>query len=1214
MQFFENAPDIPDELIQAHEEDKLVFICGAGISTNSGLELFEGLTSQVIEDLRGDLEHDETRELKTKAYDKVFSLLERDHRFGPDQVRKSVKKNLTTPINPNLEVHKSILQLATNRVNELKLITTNFDILFEECNSNIKTYNAPLLPIPKPNRWSGLVHLHGSINDDLKNLVLSSSDFGIAYLTERWASRFITELFSHYTVLFIGYSADDSVMKYLIDAIAAERKKDSRIGRAFAFVASDVDINNEIRSKWESKNIIPIIYDSTDNDHSLLNKTLKAWSRSWSGGLESKHNVVSKIGPNNPVSIPENERDRLIWAISSDKTGSTARTFSRLGKKAPIEWLLHLQKGGILEIQDENSGLKSKLVDRNFLDYSTPSLSEVQNALIDWIVCHLDKIDLVEWLIDKGFILHPALRWRIQYSIHEIVIPNGFRKFWSIITSLVTSNRINHFYQDVKFFRQDDSPLFRQNIISLFDPILIPKKAYRFSLFPDLDDEKEVQFEKLNEVVSFDIESKFKQFTNNIISLKKRDDWQNIIKEILLDLIQKLKSILDLYSVVEKATENYDPIYSSRRYIEDHDQNRAYQFESKIIGLIVEAIELIIKSNENLESLLQIVFSTNYSTFRRIAYFISQKKISDTSDLLFYKIVQSPKNWLWNFTLRIEQSKTLPILWDNLTNEKRIQLERLILQGPERTNFRSDISEKEFLEGKENDIWELLSIIDFHSKKGLRKKAKVILKGLSEKYNLKYSGSAEEYLGISYSTASWGAEHLALENFDELSVEKIVGLLSLTEANEFEGRINSFRNLASKDPIQAGKVLALFKSKKGFNKHIFNAFFYGYSPISDPGKKIYTLIADLSPIEIDELLSSVTNFVIEVSKKIDAENLTYFLRAWDTVLERAYLYNKSEKNISDRDIFNEAYGHPLGKLTIGLFNYLGQKKHAEGSGLPLSIKSKITKILGNKSESVKYSITILTSRLGFLQYIDPAFTDTYIYSLFDFKKQHALWAWEGFLWYPYINPEIFKNIKHAYSEALNRRIQFSTETLNTLPLIIPLVAVELPNLISVTTSQKLMDKLETEDLSEIIKWVTQKIQKTEDPDFKLWQNIIQPWLSNSWPKKISVRSKNLSEELIRLILLDVKIFESVYDTLQEFLTPLENAYSLLSDISEKSIIEKYPQKSLLLVSKTTPDNPSRFTGFDKLQSFLNSLSKADKELEKRPEYIRLKEIALRLNQ
>lgn len=47
MQLIQNGPDIPDRLMQAHEEGQVVFFCGAGISYPAGLPGFEGLVSKL---------------------------------------------------------------------------------------------------------------------------------------------------------------------------------------------------------------------------------------------------------------------------------------------------------------------------------------------------------------------------------------------------------------------------------------------------------------------------------------------------------------------------------------------------------------------------------------------------------------------------------------------------------------------------------------------------------------------------------------------------------------------------------------------------------------------------------------------------------------------------------------------------------------------------------------------------------------------------------------------------------------------------------------------------------------------------------------------------------------------------------------------------------------------------------------------------------------
>ena len=42
MQLIANGPDIPDALLQAHEDGRVVFFCGAGISYPAGLPGFKG--------------------------------------------------------------------------------------------------------------------------------------------------------------------------------------------------------------------------------------------------------------------------------------------------------------------------------------------------------------------------------------------------------------------------------------------------------------------------------------------------------------------------------------------------------------------------------------------------------------------------------------------------------------------------------------------------------------------------------------------------------------------------------------------------------------------------------------------------------------------------------------------------------------------------------------------------------------------------------------------------------------------------------------------------------------------------------------------------------------------------------------------------------------------------------------------------------------------
>ncbi|WP_216655522.1 hypothetical protein [Vibrio sp. Vb339] len=65
MQFIKDGPDIPDALLQAHEEGNVVFFCGAGISYPAGLPGFKGLVDKIYADIGETLNH-----LESSVYDK----------------------------------------------------------------------------------------------------------------------------------------------------------------------------------------------------------------------------------------------------------------------------------------------------------------------------------------------------------------------------------------------------------------------------------------------------------------------------------------------------------------------------------------------------------------------------------------------------------------------------------------------------------------------------------------------------------------------------------------------------------------------------------------------------------------------------------------------------------------------------------------------------------------------------------------------------------------------------------------------------------------------------------------------------------------------------------------------------------------------------------------------------------------------------------------
>ena len=97
----------------------------------------------------------------------------------------------------------------------------------------------------------GIVYLHGKVTSDYQGakgdgFVLSSPQFGQAYLSEGWATSFFREIIDRYVVVFVGYAADDPPVHYLLEGL--NRQLNER--QVYAFQAGNAD---DAASKWGSQ-------------------------------------------------------------------------------------------------------------------------------------------------------------------------------------------------------------------------------------------------------------------------------------------------------------------------------------------------------------------------------------------------------------------------------------------------------------------------------------------------------------------------------------------------------------------------------------------------------------------------------------------------------------------------------------------------------------------------------------------------------------------------------------------------------------------------------------------------------------------------------------------------------------------------------------------------------------------------------------------------
>lgn len=90
MQLVANGPNIPDALLQAHEDGSVVFFCGAGISYSAGLPGFKGLVDDIYNILGTTKNSIEENAYSRGQYDATLDLLERRIAAQRIAVRKAL--------------------------------------------------------------------------------------------------------------------------------------------------------------------------------------------------------------------------------------------------------------------------------------------------------------------------------------------------------------------------------------------------------------------------------------------------------------------------------------------------------------------------------------------------------------------------------------------------------------------------------------------------------------------------------------------------------------------------------------------------------------------------------------------------------------------------------------------------------------------------------------------------------------------------------------------------------------------------------------------------------------------------------------------------------------------------------------------------------------------------------------------------------------------
>ena len=673
MQFVANGPDIQNALLQAHEAGRVVFFCGAGISYPAGLPGFEGLVRQLYERVGERQDDIEQESFKAMQFDRTLGHFESRVQGG----KRTVRRHLGAILSPDLTrsraltSHLALLTLARQRDGTLRLVTTNFDTLFEVATDTYDLRQYPVHPDPPGrNRWEGLVYLHGRLpeqpsDEDFDRLVLSDADCGKAYLLEAWAARFVAALFRDYVVCFVGYSIDDPVLRYMTAAHATN----SSTLEMFAFASFEGPGERETQSNaWRAKSVTPILY-SDENGHKNLHRSLRVWASIHRDGIEGRERIVARLAGRDPrVSNPENDFvGRMLWALADD-SGLPAKRFADINPAPAIDWLeafseerfqhSDLHRFNVQPSAEVDPKFRFSLIRRPAPYTQAPQMALVSGAfsgsqwddvmshLARWLVRHLNDPALIIWLAQRGAQLHDRWPWLIEHELDRFArlaqdgkateledirthAPNAIPgPMMQVLWRVLLTGRVKSLWREPDLYRWKDrlkrdglTATMRLELRELLSPKVTLKRPFRWGAEDKSTDEPT----RIKQLVDWELVLAADHVHSSLRDLAD-ERWRAALPALLDDFQQLLRDALDLLRELGEADERSDRSHWDLPSICPHRQNRGFRDWVTLIELLRDAWLATLESDPKRARRIALAwFDLPYSTFKRLALFAASR-------------------------------------------------------------------------------------------------------------------------------------------------------------------------------------------------------------------------------------------------------------------------------------------------------------------------------------------------------------------------------------------------------------------------------------------------------------------------------------------------------------------------------------------------------------------------------------------------------------
>ena len=1228
MRFVLKGPNVPNHLLSAHEKGEVVFFCGAGISMREPTKLpsFRGLVESLFKECNHASEW-ETRE-DDDPFDESLAWLESTVTGGRERIIRHVHEILT-PKNKNSPIHEALLALARPRNSDATmLVTTNFDRLFEQClldySDRPQKFVAPRLPIARPNGWdeNGIVYLHGLIPEDSKNsvhsdnLVLTSSDLGRAYLSERWATRFVAELFRNYVVCFVGYSLNDPVIRYLNAALADDDKGGTRLPKRYIFLSKE-QIKNTSEKNYPGLTIIS--YDETDN-HRLLHETFTAWADDHNDQNTKKQVIQKFINSNNSdlSRITEFRADpnidRFMWALHDKEAAHffatmhprpTWELINVLDAKEfgfddlisfghsniPTEKPNDFQNFSLLEPMIKSEDMTYwNISDRGFYSEFSPV-----HYFYQWIARHLDNQKTALWVAGRCRNLNAEFKNIISRKLGEgrgtaddpeSYIRPIMHEVWELIFS---DNIYNLSLYDMMTWRiklstwieRHEQTGLTSSLKRQLEQIIQPK----VKLSPKAEESEEAKY--IEHIFRIEIDFVQDQGFDRLKKIALREETPDDDKLFYIDFFHFL--LCKIFTLADRFCDDKgdfiafsDIDLSSILYEEQkhfyHEWHRIPDAMSELLGKIAQ------KDQEKAKAIVMEWLHSRHTFINRLGLHCLRESPLIDSESIAKAILNNATKLLTN---GYADSEIIPLLRDHAAQFSeaschRIQVALLTIGGDGRYNYLIIAYLKALQEGGIN----------------LLEEAKTRLEELKEKRGYSDNVSPPK-----------PAPPPSVEDDIQTWAQYLEGPPKDQNDPYQQNLSRAWNNFCETDPLKAFKALKLLNIEKGQSDQYspWHSFFGQIDPIirqqakalsdkgSDDSQKEKLKQSDIIAI-IDYWLDSMeeSNQLEFLSPILDiAESSLRLLMPSDKgnallkrFMERAmallpqYQKRDLDDELNKKDILFAAINNPIGKFVELVMQYQMLTSPQYDDGLLPITKQFFEKILSDTQLGIShYGLCVIARRLIYLFSYDKEWTNEKLIPCFSWDDaSKARVAWSGYLAHARWMPDLIESLSDDLLATIGYIERVNMKRKNIYAHLIGSLALDEKEILSVDKLRECIAKFDEFLLCSLLRVAEENFEAVEKEEKRaFFESRIEPFFKQIWQNDIDKLDASMANIFMDIILAAEDAFPDTVNLLGDQLAVTtrkstdyldKHFYSVLQSLQGSNYAERFPEATLDLLVKT----------------------------------------------